>query len=469
MPPIVVFNANTGSDTIASGAPADFGPIYGSNAQVTTGNATINLSIDAPDLTGVPVDGSAVIFVNTGSGRSFMPIVAKDAVAYTVTVQSGREPTTTGTFQWAIGGKRATWNNSKQIFADAIQEWIIETETDQILAVDIVVGGAESGTFTTYTDALTIRGTTNNPRPKIIQTLDKYCIHHNRPFRYEKLQFMNSAATKTNAFALQTAGGGRIYAEDCIFGDPNNVNNLSRGIFHQAGTLPILTIVNCAFINITDKAISGDWENLTVDSCLFQNITNACIEVTDTGNHGWWLTSNIVINAKHFIYVGTRFAYVDGLILNNVIANTTSHGIYGIADGGASAPKQSRLTVKNNIFYQCNGYAINWVLPSGYTTFRIWQSSFIGHNCYWQNASGPVSNFPLAPDDVQLDPQFANPAALDFRIGPNLKAKGWPKYDRAIGAGMSQTFSYVDIGAAQRKETPIRRRYISIGVPDHAY
>jgi len=68
----VVFNNVTGSETQASGA----GPavaVYGTGAAIV-GTTAIDLSADSPDLSGVATDGTAVLWVEATTGRTFFLI-----------------------------------------------------------------------------------------------------------------------------------------------------------------------------------------------------------------------------------------------------------------------------------------------------------------------------------------------------------------------------------------------------------
>ena len=103
--PKILFNSSTGSDTQASGAgPAT--AIFGTGASLNS-STSVDLSADAPNLSGVATDGSACLWVSTSSGRQFAKITAVNNTTKIVTVALAYGVTATG-LTWAIGGKRAT-------------------------------------------------------------------------------------------------------------------------------------------------------------------------------------------------------------------------------------------------------------------------------------------------------------------------------------------------------------------------
>lgn len=69
------------------------------------------------------------------------------------------------------------------------------------------------------------------------------------------------------------------------------------------------------------------------------------------------------------------------------------------------------------------------------------------YNDYFNNTANISTAATNGPNDKLLDPQFADWVHNDFTIGTNLKAAGFPG-----GFGNTNTTSYIDIGAVQRKE-----------------
>lgn len=441
--PVIVFNASTGSDTQASGAPANMPAIFGSNAVTTNGSATIDLSADNPDLSNVPTDTTAVIFVNTSSGRKFFKIVDKDNTAKTVTVYSALPPQVTGTFSWAIGGKRSTFDLSRGAFADMYAPLVIETETDQSYVGWI---GTANG--------IHIRGSDPVNRRTIVHKKNEDAFSGANAI-FSDLKFINTAITKTTCHAVYSH---QPYFRNCIFGDPDPAKRLLGAV--------------------------GPYNNGAVfEDCLFDYCLEGAVDAILNGTSTLVMRNCVIRNGLKYgikISLGNS-VYVYGIHLENCIFyNNALSGVYiNKYTIETTQTAWNSFTINGCVFYQNGQHGIKIEPPpSGYWTFikgyEVTNCIFaqngsygidlggipnieankllVNHNCYWQNVSGAVNNFPLGPDDLFVDPQFADPANLDFRIGPNLKAKGWPKFDRPMGAAQTNTYTFVDIGAAQREE-----------------
>ena len=133
----IVFNNSTGvgSDTTASGLGAS--NVYGSGAS-TTGSSTVVTGIDT---TGV--SSGDLLWVQSSSGRQFSIIATVDSSTQ-VTCDDVFANTESGR-TWAIGGKRATFDNSdsRRLFNDdSAAGFIIETETDQSITSVIEINAA---------------------------------------------------------------------------------------------------------------------------------------------------------------------------------------------------------------------------------------------------------------------------------------------------------------------------------------
>ena len=123
----IKFNNSTGSDTQSSG----LGPavaVYGSGASTTGASAVV---------TGISTTGVSagdLLWVQSSSGRQFSIIASVDSSTQ-VTCDDVFANTESGR-TWAIGGKRATFDNSasRRLFSDdCAAGFVIETETDQSL------------------------------------------------------------------------------------------------------------------------------------------------------------------------------------------------------------------------------------------------------------------------------------------------------------------------------------------------
>ena len=135
----IVFNADTGSDTQASG----LGPavaVYGSAGIVTNGS---------PIVTGIStanVTAGDLLWIKTSSGIQYSFIASVDG-SDQVTCDDNFTVDETG-LTWAIGGKRATLDHvdSRKIFDLLGIFTVIELETDQTLTSTISASGANVAT-----------------------------------------------------------------------------------------------------------------------------------------------------------------------------------------------------------------------------------------------------------------------------------------------------------------------------------
>ncbi len=108
-------------------------------AAATAASTVVTLAVDNPDLTTVPTDGSAAIWIASSSGRRWSKITGKDNTLKTVTVETAYANTESGK-AWGIGGKRATCAGSLQAFKDfGLGGWTIDIQTGETITADIVV------------------------------------------------------------------------------------------------------------------------------------------------------------------------------------------------------------------------------------------------------------------------------------------------------------------------------------------
>ena len=149
--PTIKFNTGSGSDVAASGAgPAAAVTAGGNNGASTNNTQTVDLSADAPDLSGVAQDGSAVLWVDsTGGTRQFSRINTVNDGADTVVCEDFFVQTEANR-NWGIGGKRNDLNTTENRFlflADAQPGWIIELEDDQTISSNISIATAGDTTL----------------------------------------------------------------------------------------------------------------------------------------------------------------------------------------------------------------------------------------------------------------------------------------------------------------------------------
>ncbi len=435
--PVILFNASTGSDTAASGA----GPgtaLSGSGASVN-GTTSIDLSADSPDLSGVATDGSAVLWVNTSSGRQFFKITAVDNGTKIVTVANAATPTESGK-GWGIGGKRATLDNTnsrKLLTADALPGWTIRIEnaggTQSLTSSTITLGASGD----TTTGLIILEGDSASTLSVISQGANAACITSSTRnyWKIRNLKFQNTNGTKTSARGIDFSGNLTNWeVENCVFGDVTNT--LLNGVCRTGGTQSPMFFRDCAFEYCTGAGVftlggvewffvncyAGNNSGIGVDASIQLLYMEDCI-VRASGGDG--------INAGRS----------SGIV---VLHTCTIDGNSG--DGlDTSGAIQSTLRLLNTIFSNNGNYGVR--AASGQNG---WQS--IDYCDFYTNTSGDRLNINAGTNDLAVDPQYTDRTNKDFSVGTNLKAAGFPG-SRYLGANRSATRSYVDVGAAQRQES----------------
>lgn len=435
--PVVLFHASSGSDTQASGA----GPgtaIFGTGASIN-GTTSIDLSADTPDLSGVATDGSAVLWVNTTSGRKFFKITNTNNTTKIVTVANAATGTESGR-TWAIGGKRATLDAATSrvlLTADILPGWTCRIENaggTQLMTTSTITLGV-SGDVTS--GKIIIEGDSTSSHAVLSQSANVPIITSGARSYYviRNLKFQNTNGTKTSARGVDFSGSFNDWEiSNCIFGD--STNTLRMGIERTAGTQFPVYIRDCAvefctagglyalggvFWTIEDCTVN-DNGGIGIDCSIDQLFVNRCIVENNTG---------------------------DGIQASRSTARVLIQGCTIDGNGGdgidTSGNLQAVLHLYNNNITNNANYGIRCASGQG-----TWQQADC--NNFYNNTSGARLNFDAGTNDQAVDPSYANRAGRDFSVGAAVKALGFPIASRYVGANRSATLSYVDIGAAQRQE-----------------
>lgn len=389
----ILFNNSTGSNTQSSGSSASAN-VYGSGASTTSGSAVVTGIVTTGVQTG------DLLWVQSSSGRQFSVIASVD---------SGTQVTCDDTFAntessrtWAIGGKRATFDNadSRQAFADS-NGWVFETETDQSLTSQIA-GPPLAGTHEFRGSAGSVKTITQTQNDRhFVQNTNNNAI-----LVFSNLKFDNSSVTKTVAYALDLRRQFACFG--CVFGDPTNQLNVGLA---RAADFPTGIVANCIFQNCTNTT-AGMYltfsSGVKIDRCVFRNnvgsglytaqypmwVTNSIFH--DNGNDGW--TKSIPV---------TRQGFAEG----NIFYNNTRDGLANISSKGFTGLVSN---VSNNLFISNGRYG--WSLGSSESNVPA------SRNVFYNNASGDVSgNTALSYGDnitLAADP-FVDSAAADFNIADN--------------------------------------------------
>jgi hypothetical protein len=452
--PVIYVNSATGANPPSASGAGPSTAITGTAASFSGSVITLDGS---PNLSGVPTDGSAIIYLATTTGRKFFPITAVNDGADTVTVSDAPAGTATG-LSWAIGGKLASIGNAnaRLLFdqggtaGDWKPGWIVELE---------------SGHSETLSDTLDLRGV---PTSAGTMTLRGAAGAATLPI----LTFSNDG----NALVMRLAGAA---AEFPVVRDFELRNSAAGKTASQAvltGSQPV-HIANLKIDHATNyfrKGVNTASSYALIEGCRIGNCGNVGIEATGS-------TSRI-INCEVFSCGGGGILKADGGIapgpvIGCLIRDNTGDGL-SVSNGGGSSQgftvimgntfsgntgdgieftdSSVRLlygiTLINNIFEGNGGYGINWHASTTLEILRGYGAMIEG-NAYYGNTSG-TSDVSLATLEggaqTGTDPAFTS--STNFAIGTGLKAKGYPVAGSQKVGTYGDTSSFVDPGAAQREE-----------------
>ncbi len=455
--PDLRFNNGSGSDTAASGA----GPTTALTG-VAASFATTTVTLDgAPDLSGVATDGSHVLWLKTSTGRQWFTITAVDNTAKTVTVSDAPSGTATGR-TWAIGGKRKTVSNadSATLFAastGAKGGWIITLEDDQpTLTASLTCGatGDANGNIMLRGDSST------TPRLLNCSTNNVSVITLSGGWTFENLKFTSSAATRTTSHGLNVVAGSTtnlLIVRRCVFGDATN--KLQNGINRDSGN-QTSRIIDCEFASCLGAGFAGSHGATSAADLLFgcyiHDCTGAGIQVpyyVGSSTEALFAAIGCIVvrNGAQGIYVTVDSTYKGPcLLIGNTVHGNTGDGIYlKYAENIIGA------VIANNQITSNGGYGLNCAAGTAAVNDKL--VAFIAYNNFWNNSSGARTGISAGSRDTAVDPGYTNAARSDFSVSGSARAIGFPASSAVIGLN-SLTRTFVDAGAAQRRERPITAR-----------
>lgn len=388
--PRVIFNATTGSDTAASGA----GPstaVTGPAAAHTGGVSSTTITLtNTPDLSTVAADGSAVLWLKTASGRQFSKITAVDDTADTVTVEDAFTIDEASAVDYAIGGKRATWDDadSRNVFADMKAGWRVWTETAQSLTSELAVSASGNSTD----GFIQIGGDPAGSRQKITQTVNAAAISFSGDIWIARnMWIVNTAATKGSAYGIATDNSsGTKWVVNCELGDATD--QLQNGLRRTSNAV-YWRFIGCDIHDCIDDGVSqlgGAGECHAFSSRI---VNNGGKGMQSSGNDG------VVVGC---IVAGNGGAGVDITSLTFAMNNTVD------ANGGDGFTKGKVFI--NNTITRNGGFGIT-------TSNPVFLSE---HNNFgtgtWANTSGAISGGSIGENDLQVDPEHADADAFDFSL-----------------------------------------------------
>lgn len=427
--PVILFNNSTGSDTAASGA----GPgtaLSGANAATVAANNVVTLSVDAPNLSGVATDGSAVMWVSSSTGRQYSKITATDNTLKTVTCEDNYA-NTEGTRGWGIGGKRKTIgvaSGARLFTTDIKPSWIAELEDNQSISATL-------GTFlnNVTTDWFTLRGKSGST-PLITETGNAVIATISGGWRVQNLQFVNSNAAHPRAWSA--ASSGLSVFERCVFGD--GTNTIASAIDRTANN-PRVLFIDCEIKNCTGFGIllASTGVSLETDGCWIHDNLGGGISC----GASVLIVRNTLIetNTGDGINLGTTVIHAH--ISDSTIDGNTGDGI----DGTSAVLATQAIDLKGCNITANGGYGVN---PSsginlGYEDYNNFGTGATA------NTSGALNGLTQGAHSLSVDPAYTNSAANNYGVGAAVQGKGFPDANRNIGDNNSATVSTKDIGCAQ--------------------
>lgn len=443
--PTIHFNPSTGSDTAASGAGPGDGvtggtAISGTGAAHTGGVASTTITLtNTPDLSGVAVDGSHALWLNTASGRQWSKITAVDNGADTVTVADSFNIGSGAAVDYAIGGKRNTINDtdSRQLFTDVKPNWVIDLE-DGTYTLTSVISFGTSGDATgpiTVTSSTSARAvvTTSTSGISLFQNNSNYV------WRLQHIEFTHTGATRGQAVApnnVQTT----VDVIDCVV---DGCSTLTEGNFTSMYSWLMLNVIDTEIHNCTGAGITNASGGMSmfVSGCYIHDNASHGIECpnTTTGQSSLSVVNSVITDngGRGVYYVSAASGTKSVQIVNCTIANNVASGVECTFVSSAAG----WLYLLNSIIYGNGDYGAEVTLGAP-----------IEINCaYGANTTGARSGVTAGLGAVALsaDP-FTNAAAGDYSLnttsggGAACRAVGFP------GAWDSATMTgYNSIGALQ--------------------
>ena len=381
----ILFNSSTGDDSIASG----LGPssaVYGSSGELD-GTSTVDVSYDGVDLSSI--SAGDLLYCSTSTGRQFSIIASVDTLNETITTDNAW-PIESGV-SWAVGGKRATLQNSQYLWikTDGIGQQTYELETDQTMSSYVVsysgMGGAIKSSVAGTKRTITLGGSYFTEGGH----WSCYDIH----FKSSATAYLGRAST-----AVQHS---TWYLYDCIVGD-------STDQFLSIGTAQSRTFTILARRTIFQNFAGATFQFISTD------LTNCIIrdQPTQRAFHTY-STGSASHRAQHCIFtnlfdVSYQRRSQSTNIQNCVIEGMVSTGSLFLYSDNAPG------NVIENIFVNNAGQV------------GTWSSSRMFGNAYYNSGTIPTQD--TDPITLTADP-FTDAANEDFSLnsdaggGAVLRAK----------------------------------------------
>ena len=460
-PTIRVDSSNpSSSDIFASGAGPD--PAITSLGIATDATGLIVTLSGSPDLVNVATDGTHVVYLDgvTTNQQAFGRILGKDgSLTSTATVTVGQAfslSMSSPSVRWAIGGFRATFNSTstRHLFSgsiDARPNWTILMSTGHRETITSIIQFPGIGDITGY---VTLMGPDNaSSMPILTCTANTGCLANTSTgfyYKFRNFEMWNTNATKTASAGISsTVGASSIYME---------IDNVKISSATAAFWRPLNLISSgIRVINSELGYGTGDCVNISNNtSYLINNYIHDCagrgVNINGGAIGPSTIEGNIIANNTLEGIIDSRTDTGRQLVANRIayndIYNNGGDGYESTMTGSQSG--LSNLIFINNNITNNSGYGINF--SGGATESQILGlNAMFYNNNFFSNTSGTIfpSTYTVLKNSLSIDPQYSNPSGGDYTIGTNLVNQGWPGINFPVGR--TSTYSYPDIGAAQRQ------------------
>lgn len=216
----ILFNSSTGNDSTASG----LGPsvaVVGSSAELD-GTSTVDVSYDGVSLSSI--SAGDLLYCSTSSGRQFSTIASVDTINETITTDDVW-PIESGV-SWAVGGKRATLENSKQLLRDSFTggKPELHLETDQTISTKF---------YSPSTDPMSAAIRSSDGTQKTITQTSSDYIFHGGNYTLDNIKLVCTNATPAVSLIRyeNATGNSSITATNCHFAGGAQTLNSGGGSF----------------------------------------------------------------------------------------------------------------------------------------------------------------------------------------------------------------------------------------------
>lgn len=399
----IIYDADGGSDTLASGSNAPATAVTGTNGDITGSTLTLNGAPDF-DLTGAAVGG--VVWVDTPTTERHLFTIASftGGIATCTAIVFDQTATAARTADnWAVGGKRQNLVNDtgNTDLEDAEAGWRYELEAGtyaQTVQHDLPgVGDNTNGYIQLFAAA--------GASPTITWTADaRFLLGQTGTWIHIRgLSISNTTSTWVGADGYYSNAGGKLIAENCAFDTPAHCLRLSGGTHRITGcdltnsaAVPIIFLGGRCMVYIGNNVIhDGAVEGISM--------------IAGSSFSHWIIVGNVIRNC---VGDGINLDMIPtdamAVITNNVIHANNGNGLQ-LTDVFSST---SNCVILNNIFTNNGGDGI--ALETDMTVI----TSFLeDYNAFRLNTGVEVSNITAGANDVTLtaDPYFNEPGN-DFRL-----------------------------------------------------